>query len=789
MSQEPDLSPLKLRSGLIRKQLKLKHWSPQKQLFGLLSPPPPLSPVSPLAFPLVPLSTSFDSFSFSDMSVTTTDSIISKIPFPQNESDFPLWKSQISSALSAQGIQDCITTARPAALAAFAVPRPVMTALPSTATATETQAAKTNYIQEYQFYKAALEDHNAEAANIKRWDRAFSFILSNLGRSQLILVRSVTAGDAQALWTALENTYGAVRNVNTLSSLYSSLSTITKLDSQSMKDYIGQIQSMVLDLEAQGENLSDARKKQFFLDGLSRSHHYRNVAATLSLTDTATTISLTNLLATLISEEKKRQSLSLAKQSSSMHSNTQHKQHFNSHTQKQFRPSSSSSNHKHTPSSASSHFHKKPKRPCYVCKDPNHNTTTCPSNPDKDMMCDKCGRKGHKTSNCKSRKYFGSQSRSSSSSYSASSSPASSSAASARSSNAPLSYFNYEKAFSVSTFTNRCFIVDTGATRHFCCDKSIMYDLCSESGSVSGAQNISCQFTQVGKINFVINGISIILNNVAYVPDFSVNLLSIRCFTDKGASINFLQSEGVMTLSPTLSFSFPRVGDLYVLFPDSFLSLSSSVRSSSAVSPSSQLLSSSSDSKEESIDLNSDLIKRITELHNLFGHLSYHKLFKLLTSGAINDSPFSNSELLSLKPLLPSLTKQECIGCLKGKMHRDSLTGVIDHQTKSIMDLWVVDDVGPFPFPSINDELYVLQIMDVHSHFPWSIMTKTKGEQTDEIINLIKNCQTITGLPLKRLHGDKAKQWAESSRLASFLSDNGTTLSLPSIHSTTQWTY
>jgi hypothetical protein len=41
-------------------------------------------------------------------------------------------------------------------------------------------------------------------------------------------------------------------------------------------------------------------------------------------------------------------------------------------------------------------------------------------------------------------------------------------------------------------------------------------------------------------------------------------------------------------------------------------------------------------------------------------------------------------------------------------MHREAITGVIDHHTSSIMDIWVVDDVGPFPFPSIHDELYVL---------------------------------------------------------------------------------
>ncbi len=89
---------------------------------------------------------------------------------------------------------------------------------------------------------------------------------------------SIPTGDSYSLWTTLQNTYGSTRNVNTLSSLYSTLSTISKSESVSMKDYIGQINSLCLDLEAQGETVSDARKKQFVLDGLSRSHFYRNVA-------------------------------------------------------------------------------------------------------------------------------------------------------------------------------------------------------------------------------------------------------------------------------------------------------------------------------------------------------------------------------------------------------------------------------------------------------------------------------------------------------------------------------
>jgi hypothetical protein len=800
-----DTSPFKTRTGKIRIRI-----SPKKRTKPSSSP---LS--SPVDLSLSPDFDSDLSLSLTDLflpyldmssssSVTTSDTHLPKIPFPQNESDFPLWSAQIKSVLTSMGLGDCIISARPATPAPFTDQAPTYSSS-SNMSATELLAAKQSYLLDLQMHQAAVTAHNASLTEVKRWDRAFSFILSNLGRTQLILVRTVTAGDAKGLWDKLNDTYGAVRNVNTLSSLYTSLSSIYKPDSISMKDYIGQVQSLYIDLEAQGETISSARKKQFILDGLSRSHYYKNVASTLSLTDTAHTIALDDLIAALISEEKKRHSFSLAKTNSkALFSNQnqhnhqhKHKNNRQQHTHTHSPPSLTSPSPAHSSSSSSSSSQQKKKKPCYTCKSTEHNSSTCPSNPDRECTCGSCGLKGHQTKNCRvrnPRSHHPRQSTSSTSYQNSSSpSPASSSSSSSSSSNhSGFTYFSFDKALSHSApIPDHSFIVDSGATRHFCCNKSIMHDLYSESGFVSGAQNLSCNYELVGKIKFIIDTHTITLNDVAYVPSFNVNLISVPRLTSKGAKVDFLSDKGILTLSPytTLQLSFPRIGDLYVLIPSSIISpcvqpqssssytvidnvSSSSISSSSTDSPVS--LSSTDSSPSTSI---TSLLQRFTDLHYLYGHISYTKLYKILSSGAINDSPFSSSELVTLQSHLSSLAKQECIGCLKGKMHREAITGTIDHQTKSIMDLWVVDDIGPFSFSSINDELYVLQIMDVHSHFPWSFMTKTKGEQTDIIISLIKQCQTITGLPLKRLHGDKAKQWAESSRLLSFLSENGTQLS------------
>jgi len=116
---------------------------------------------------------------------TTDSSSVPKIPFPTNVTDFPLWASQIKAALSALGLLDCITTARPPAVAAFTEAIPVYTA-GADLSATQIATLRQNYLTEVQMYQASLSTHNVRAANVKRWDRAHSLILTNLGRAQLV---------------------------------------------------------------------------------------------------------------------------------------------------------------------------------------------------------------------------------------------------------------------------------------------------------------------------------------------------------------------------------------------------------------------------------------------------------------------------------------------------------------------------------------------------------------------------------------------------------------------------
>jgi hypothetical protein len=117
-----------------------------------------------------------------------------------------------------------------------------------------------------------------------------------------------------------------------------------------------------------------------------------------------------------------------------------------------------------------------------------------------------------------------------------------------------------------------------------------MHDMKNEIGTVSGASESSCQFNQVGKISFTVDEQVITLVDVAYVPSFHVNLISVSRATLNGAQIEFLADKGVVThQSCNLMFTFPKEGDLYVLTPSHIFRSSSP---SSSLIPTSHTVSS-----------------------------------------------------------------------------------------------------------------------------------------------------------------------------------------------------
>jgi hypothetical protein len=114
-----------------------------------------------------------------------------------------------------------------------------------------------------------------------------------------------------------------------------------------------------------------------------------------------------------------------------------------------------------------------------------------------------------------------------------------------------------------------------------------------------------------------------------------------------------------------------------------------------------------------------------------------------------------------------------CVGCLKGKMTRSPMTGVIDHHTQAPLDLFVSDTIGPMRVATIGGCLYVHHLIDVHSRAGWITLMKKKSEATPFLIRIITQQQTQTGKKLKQF-GSGGDGEILTTEFTKFLEDNGT---------------
>ena len=88
-------------------------------------------------------------------------------------------------------------------------------------------------------------------------------------------------------------------------------------------------------------------------------------------------------------------------------------------------------------------------------------------------------------------------------------------------------YYNNLKPTINNIHTN--LILDSGSTQHLICDRSLFVEgsLVSKITKLSWGNNSSINAVAIGDISFIKNNTLIILSNCLFVPNFSVNILSI----------------------------------------------------------------------------------------------------------------------------------------------------------------------------------------------------------------------------------------------------------------------
>ena len=360
-----------------------------------------------------------------------------------------------------------------------------------------------------------------------------------------------------------------------------------------------------------------------------------------------------------------------------------------------------------------------------------------------------------------------------------------------------------------STLKNAVWILDGAATEHFTGNKGLLTNitLLPEARTVRSANKVSvCHYTGTAHIYTNTNK-RIALHNVLYVEGFSVNLISVAKITDIGDTVTF-ERGGAIVRGGAFEWRVPRVDNLYLL------SSSKTVFSSSSSSSSSE----SSESWESSESTESYVVKDYTDenninttstssntnnnndkninpiptqtsstnsnnsenniktimrvLHRQCGHVNYRKLCKMIKNKSVNH--YISVSLNNINErILRELTKEKCVGCLRGKMTRASMTGVVDWRADEVLDVLVVDICGAINVPTFSGVRYILLLMDVKSRKIFCFLLKYKSEAADKIINLVKCIQNQKGKIVKRYHGDNAPDLM-SNKVVNFFEAQGT---------------
>jgi hypothetical protein len=141
------------------------------------------------------------------------------------------------------------------------------------------------------------------------------------------------------------------------------------------------------------------------------------------------------------------------------------------------------------------------------------------------------------------------------------------------------SFLVIDSAFATSTIRENEWVLDGGTTKHFTGNKELLYDVRKQQRpSITVTANGYSEYDLVGDALINVNGKNIQLKDVAYVPGFNANLISVAKIVDTEATVTYNRNNAIITQNGQVKLVIPRRQDLYIL-PSSTLISSSNINS------------------------------------------------------------------------------------------------------------------------------------------------------------------------------------------------------------------
>lgn len=215
------------------------------------------------------------------------------------------------------------------------------------------------------------------------------------------------------------------------------------------------------------------------------------------------------------------------------------------------------------------------------------------------------------------------------------------------------------------------------------------------------------------------------LNEVMYVPDLTVNLLSVNAITENEGEIKFTKNNVVIKhKNKEVLRGDKQENGLYEIA----LSLS-----------------------EENKSLITRKTSRIENWHKILGHLSHDRMKQLI----------GISEGMDITP--GDLKKKEklCDTCMKAKQSR--LPFEKKGRTKQPLELIHTDLCGPIDPPTWDGKRYMLTVIDDYTHFSMVYLIRNKHEVTEYLKEYIRLVETKWNRKVSRIKSDNGREYVNKS--------------------------